>query len=186
MPPRRRPRGAQQRLVSVSFALGLAESKLATDPVAAKEILDTARRELATSLEELRELARGLHPAILSSRGLATAVRQLAMTAPLPVDVSIPAERFPESTEAAAYYLITETLANATKHARAQTVWVNVTRDDESMTVVVADDGVGGADPAGGSGLQGLADRVESLDGTLSVTSRPGRGTTIRAELPCG
>ena len=178
--------GAQQRLVSVSFALGLAESKVLADPAAAREILAATRQELSTSLEELRELARGIHPAVLSSRGLGAAVRALAMTAPLPVEVSIPPERFPEPAEAAAYYLITEALANASKHARANAVWVSAAREDHRMTVVISDDGVGGADLTQGSGLRGLADRVEALDGALWVTSEPGRGTTIRAELPCG
>lgn len=178
--------GAQQRLVSVSYALGLAESKLPADPTAARAIMQTARQDLGSSLEELRELARGIHPAVLSSRGLRVAVQALAMTAPMPVDVTAPAGRLPEQIEAAAYYLIAEALANTTKHADATAAQVVVARTARELIVQIHDDGRGGADISAGTGLRGLADRVEALDGTLSVTSDPGRGTTIRASIPCG
>jgi signal transduction histidine kinase len=178
--------GAQQRLVSVSYALGLAESKLPADATAARSIMDTARQELSQSLEELRELARGIHPAVLSSRGLGVAVQALAMTAPFPVDVMAPPGRLPEPVEAAAYYLIAEALANATKHANATSVQVAVSRIGQDLILQVHDDGRGGANISAGTGLRGLADRVEALDGTLSVTSESGRGTTIRASIPCG
>jgi signal transduction histidine kinase len=178
--------GAQQRLVSVSYALGLAESKLPVDPAAAQAILETARQELSASLEELRELARGIHPAVLSSRGLRVAVQALAMTVPVPVDLTAPSGRLPEPVEAAAYYLIAEALANITKHANATSVQVEVSRTTKDLLIEVHDDGRGGADLSAGSGLRGLADRVEALDGNLSVISEIGRGTTIRASIPCG
>jgi signal transduction histidine kinase len=178
--------GAQQRLLSVSFALGLAESRLPTDPEGARAIVVTARDELGQALEELRELARGIHPAVLTSRGLGVALKALAMAAPLPVDIAVPPGRLPEPVEAAAYYLVAEAVANATKYAHARGVKVAMSRRDGHVAVIVIDDGVGGADPSAGSGLRGLADRVEALDGRFSVTSPPGGGTTIQASIPCG
>lgn len=178
--------GAQQRLVSVSFALGLAEARLPDAPESAQEIVTAARQELGRALEELRELAHGIHPAILTSRGLQGALEALAMTAPVPVDLAVRPERLPGSVEAAAYYLVAEALANVSKYARATNVRVGVARRNGHLVVTVSDDGVGGADPTAGSGLQGLADRVEALDGRLSVTSPLGRGTTIQARIPCG
>ena len=178
--------GAQQRLLAVSFALGLAESRLPDDPAGARDVVTAARDELGQALEELRELARGIHPAILTSRGLPSALEALAMTAPVPVELSVSGERLPAPVEAAAYYLVAEAVSNATKHARARAVRVGVTREDGQVLVTIADDGVGGADPAGGSGLRGLADRVEALDGRLSVHSPAGSGTRIQASIPCG
>ena len=144
-----------------------------------------ASEELAHALEELRELARGIHPAVLSERGLAAALEALAGRAPLPVEVDVPAERLPERVEAAAYYVISESLANVAKYAEASAVEVSVARRNGRAIVEVADDGRGGADPTRGSGLSGLADRVEALDGVLTVESTSGRGTRIRAEIPC-
>jgi signal transduction histidine kinase len=178
--------GAQQRILAVSFALGLAESRLPADPSDARAIVTAARQELGQALEELRELARGIHPAILTSRGLDGALQALAMSAPVPVELAVGADRLPPAVEAAAYYLIAEAVANATRHARARAVSVAVARRDGRVVVTVADDGVGGADPAAGSGLRGLADRVEALDGRLSVRSPAGQGTTIEASIPCG
>jgi PAS domain S-box-containing protein len=177
--------GAQQRLVSLSLALRLAQARLADQPEEAERILAGASEELAQALEELRELARGIHPAVLSERGLAAALEALAGRAPLPVEVSAPAERLPERVEAAAYYVISESLANVAKYAEASAVEVSVARLNGRAIVEVADDGRGGADPTRGSGLRGLADRVEALDGVLTVESTSGRGTRIRAEIPC-
>jgi signal transduction histidine kinase len=137
-------------------------------------------------LEELRELARGLHPAVLTDKGLRAAVQALAGRAPIHVEIAeIPAERLPESVEAAAYYLIAEALTNVAKYAHASTVQVRIAVSEGRVSVEVSDDGVGGADPAGGSGLRGLADRVEALGGALAVVSPAGAGTRVRAEIPC-
>ena len=177
--------GAQQRLVALSLALRVALAKLDSDPAAARATLADAGEELSLALAELRELARGLHPAILSDRGLRPAVEMLAGRAPVPVEIAeVPAERLPEPVEAAAYYLIAEALTNVAKYAGASTVRVRVAADDAAVVVEVADDGAGGADPAGGSGLRGLADRVEALGGSLEVVSPAGSGTSLRAEIP--
>jgi PAS domain S-box-containing protein len=178
--------GAQQRLVSLSLALRLAHSRLRDSPEEAERLLTGASEELAQALEELRELARGIHPAVLSERGLAAALEALAGRAPVPVDVTVPPERLPPAVEAAAYYVISEALANVAKYAEASAVEICVTRQNGRAVVEVADDGVGGADPTRGSGLSGLVDRVEALDGILKVESTPGAGTRIRAEIPCG
>jgi PAS domain S-box-containing protein len=177
--------GAQQRLVALSLTLRMAQTKLESDPVAARTMLADAGKELALALEELRELARGLHPAVLTDRGLAAAVEMLAGRANIPVEVvELPDERLPEPVEAAAYYLIAEALTNVTKYAEASTVRVRVAARAGGIVVEVSDDGVGGADPSGGSGLRGLADRVESLGGSLEVVSPVGAGTSLRAEIP--
>jgi PAS domain S-box-containing protein len=175
--------GAQQRLVALSLALRLAQAKVATDPAAAEEILAGASEELAQALEELRELARGIHPAVLTDRGLRAALDGLAARTPLPVEVSVPDERFPEPIEAAVYYVVSEAVTNVVKHAEASAIDVRVASAGRSLVLAVADDGVGGAD-ATRSGLRGLADRVAVLDGTLSVVSPPGGGTRIVAEIP--
>jgi signal transduction histidine kinase len=177
--------GAQQRLVTLALVLRLAESRLTDDPVAAAELLGRASEELALGLEELRELARGIHPAILTDRGLTPAVEALATRATLPVEVhGMPSERLPEAIEAAAFYVVSEALANVAKYASASRARVEVALDDGLLVVEVSDDGVGGADAGKGSGLRGLADRVEALGGGLRVSSEPGQGTTVRAELP--
>jgi PAS domain S-box-containing protein len=178
--------GAQQRLVSLSLALRLAQARLKDAPEEANRLLSGAGEELGFALEELRELARGIHPAVLSDRGLSAALEALAGRAPVPVAVEVPSDRLPEPVEAAAYYVISESLANVAKYAEASAVEVRVTRRNGRAIVEVADDGVGGADPTRGSGLRGLADRVEALDGVLQVESTPGAGTRIRAEIPCG
>ena len=178
--------GAQQRLVSLSLALRLAQAKLEADPEGAKDILTAAGDELALALAELRELARGIHPAMLTDRGLGAAVESLVTRAPVPVELeAMPDERLPAPVEAAAFYVISEALANVGKYAQASLARVSVTRENGRAVVEVDDDGVGGADPGGGSGLRGLVDRVEALDGTLEVVSPEGKGTRIRAEIPC-
>jgi PAS domain S-box-containing protein len=177
--------GAQQRLVSVSLSLRLALAQLDSDAVAARAILADAGDELTVALDELRELARGLHPAVLTDRGLGAAVRMLAGRAPVAVEIdAIPDERLPEPVEAAAYYLIAEALTNIAKYARASRARVRVAPSATGVVVEVSDDGIGGADPVGGSGLRGLADRVEALGGALHVDSPAGGGTTLRAEIP--
>jgi PAS domain S-box-containing protein len=177
--------GAQQRLVSLALSLKIALAKLESDPEAARATLTAAGEELARALDELRELARGLHPAVLTDRGLRAAVEMLAGRAPVPVEiVDIPAERLPEAVEAAAYYLVAEALTNVAKYASASIVTVRVAANDDRLLVEIADDGVGGADPSSGSGLRGLADRVEALGGSLDVVSPAGGGTTLRAQLP--
>jgi PAS domain S-box-containing protein len=176
--------GAQQRLVSLSLALRLAQTQLERDPAGAGQLLEASREELAHALEELRELARGIHPAVLTDRGLDAALEALAARTPLPVDIDGPDCKLPPQVEAAAYYVVSEALANVTKYAGASTVEVKVERMNGYALVEVADDGVGGADPLRGSGLRGLADRVASLSGRLDVESPPGVGTRVRAEIP--
>jgi signal transduction histidine kinase len=174
--------GAQQRLVVLSFALRLLRAEVGGDAAAQ---VDAATAELRDALDELRELARGLHPAVLSDHGLRAAVEMLAARAPVPVEiVEVPDERLPEAVEAAAYYLIAEALTNVAKYAQASAVRISVAAREARLAVEVSDDGVGGADAAGGSGLRGLADRVEALSGSLEVVSPAGGGTSLRAEIP--
>jgi PAS domain S-box-containing protein len=177
--------GAQQRLVATSLSVRLAATRAREDPQL-HAMLDRAGEELALALEELRELARGLHPAVLSDHGLGAALESLATRAPVPVriDVALDGERLPQPIEAAAYYVVAEALTNMAKYAQASEASVSVGRADGRAFVEVTDDGVGGADEAGGSGLRGLVDRVEALGGRLTVTSPAGAGTRVRAELP--
>ena len=179
--------GAQQRLVALSLELRLCERKLEAGDPAAGELLRQAKAELADALDELRELARGIHPAILTDRGLVPALEMLAGRASVPVEVSAElGERLPAPVEVGAYYIVAEALTNASKHARASHVRVFVRRSDTDAIVQVIDDGDGGADQRGGSGLRGLRDRVEALGGELDVESREGVGTTLTARLPTG
>jgi PAS domain S-box-containing protein len=171
--------GAQQRLVSVLLMLGRLRR-----PGEDEQLLEGAVDELAAGLQELRELASGLHPAVLSERGLAPALEALALRAPLPVTLAaLPDRRLPEQVEAAAYYVVAEALANTQKHAGASHAVVTARVDPDRLIVEVEDDGAGGADPEG-EGLRGLHDRVEALDGTLEVDSPAGGGTRVRARLP--
>jgi PAS domain S-box-containing protein len=177
--------GAQQRLVSLSLALRLAQAKLEQDPEGADAILNAAGEELTQAIAELRELARGIHPAVLTDRGLPAALEALASRAPLPVELSTNLdERLPGPVEAAAYYVVAEALTNVAKYAAASAVRVSAERNDGRVVVEVADDGIGGADPTRGTGLRGLADRVEALDGRLDVESEAGAGTRVRAVIP--
>ena len=177
--------GAQQRLVTVALQLRLLEDRIRGDPEAV-ELVTTASDQLALSLAELRELARGLHPAVLE-RGLGAALSSLASRSAVPTTVSheLPA-RLPEPIELAAYFVASEALANVAKYAQATTATVRVWSAGGVACIEIADDGIGGADHATGSGLRGLADRVEALQGSLSVHSTAGAGTVITAELPCG
>ena len=176
--------GAQQRLVATSLTVRMAARRVTADP-ALRAMLDGAGDEIGRALEELRELARGLHPAVLSDHGLRAAIEAVADVAPLPVAVDVPLdERLPETVEAAAYFVVCEALTNVAKYARASEARVRVGRTDDRAHVEVVDDGVGGADERDGSGLRGLADRVEALGGRLVVSSPAGAGTAVRAELP--
>jgi PAS domain S-box-containing protein len=178
--------GAQQRLAALSLSLRLAEARLPTDAEQASELLKAARDELARALDELRELARGLHPNVLTDRGLGPALESLVLRSPFPVEVDVPAERLAPPIEAAAYYVAAEALANVAKYAHAESAHVRIVMDErrDELVVEVADDGIGGADATRGSGLKGLEDRVEALDGTLEVDSPLGGGTRIRARIP--
>jgi PAS domain S-box-containing protein len=178
--------GAQQRLVSVTLRLQVwlaGHRELLGD---ARAELDGVLGELRAGLAELRDLAHGLHPAVLSDRGLKYALSSLANRAAVPVELhaALPSERLPANLEAAAYFTVCEALANVAKHAQASRAWVNVERRDDQLDVEVGDDGVGGADARSGSGLQGLRDRVAAVNGTLAIDSRPGAGTVVRARLP--
>jgi signal transduction histidine kinase len=177
--------GAQQRLIALSLELGLWEDGLQDDPDASRR-LEQARREIATSLDELRDVARGLHPAVVSGHGLEVALEQLAARGPVPVRLNVDVEaRMPERLEVAAFYLVSESLANIGKHANATRATVDVARTDVRVVIEIVDDGVGGADTELGSGLRGLADRVEALEGRLRIWSPKGGGTRLRAEIPC-
>jgi signal transduction histidine kinase len=178
--------GTQQRLVSIAMALGLAESKLAADRPAVEPVLREARDALTVALAELRELTQGIRPAILVERGLVAALDDLARRAALPVRVEVNiGGRLPEQVEGAAYFVVSEALANGAKHSHASEVRLHAFLKDGLLLLEVSDDGIGGAATGTGSGLRGLADRVEALGGRLTVSSPPGRGTTLRAEIPC-
>jgi signal transduction histidine kinase len=176
--------GAQQRLIALALRLSLLERQLGDDP-RAREQLTVAREEIAQSLDELRDVARGLHPAVLSGHGLTVAVESLAVRAPLPVRLHLEVGRLPEPVEVSAYYVVSESLANIAKHAQASVADVSLARADSVLIVEVVDDGVGGADTEAGSGLRGLADRVEALGGRLRVWTPLGGGTRVQAEIPC-
>jgi signal transduction histidine kinase len=177
--------GAQQRLVSLALTLRLAREKLDSEPCETARLLDRSREELAEALEELRELARGIHPAVLSDRGLGAAVEALARRAPLPVTiVGLPAEALPEQVELAAYFVVSEALTNVAKYASASRASVTVTRGDDRLELAISDDGVGGADPDLGTGLRGLSDRLATIEGRLDIDSKAGQGTTVRARIP--
>jgi signal transduction histidine kinase len=178
--------GTQQRLTSIALALGLAESKLTTDPRAAGAGVRQAKQALEAALAELRDLSHGIHPSVLTTRGLGPALEDLAYTAPLPVTVAADLNgRLPERVEAGAYYAVAEGLANIAKHAQASTATVVLARERGRLLLRVRDDGIGGADPNRGTGLRGLTDRLQALGGTFEVDSPPGRGTELRAAIPC-
>ena len=179
--------GAQQHLVALLLSLRtlwLVALHASCGFSARAETLGHAIHELQQALDELVELARGIHPATLTTRGLRLAAAELARRAPLPVSFEAPEGRYPDAVEAAAYYVVSEALANVAKYAKATQASVRITDDGETLSVEAADDGVGGADAARGSGLSGLADRVAALDGTLEVDSPAGAGTRVRAEIP--
>jgi signal transduction histidine kinase len=177
--------GAQQRLVSMALEVRLARARVGREPESAEPFLEHLGQELAEASSELRELARGIHPAVLTDRGLAAAVSALASRAPVPVDIlELPEDRLAPGTEATAYFTVAEALTNVAKYAEATHATIRVAREDGLLVVEVRDDGVGGASADGGSGLSGLADRLGACEGSLSVTSPPGEGTLVRALLP--
>ena len=177
--------GAQQRLVALALDVRLARGLAERDPDAAGPALERIGEELAAATAELRELARGIHPALLTERGLAPAVSALVTRATVPVEiVELPDGRLPPVAEATAYFTVSEALTNVAKYAQATHASVRLAREDGALVVEVRDDGIGGASVGAGSGLSGLTDRVGACDGSLSVTSPPGEGTLVRAVLP--
>jgi len=178
--------GAQARLVALALDLGMAEERFERDPEGARELVEKAREEAKQALAELRDLARGMRPALLAERGLPEAIRALAARTKLPTSVTVlPGDDVPPAVESAAYFVVAEALTNAVKHSNASRLTVDVTRDGDHLVVQVADDGKGGA-TLSGSGLTGLRKRVEALDGALRLASPPGGPTLLHAELPCG
>jgi signal transduction histidine kinase len=177
--------GAQQRLVALALELGLLAEQADNDP-GTQDRLKHARSEVAESLDELRDIARGLHPAVVSGHGLAVALESLAATTPFEVQLQTDGlPRLPEQLEVAAYYVVSESLTNAAKHAQADRVTVEAGITDDTLMVEIVDNGIGGADSERGTGLRGLADRIEALNGRLRVWSPVGKGTRVRAEIPC-
>jgi signal transduction histidine kinase len=177
--------GAQQRLVALALDLQVVQARLDRDPRAAAELLAAARKELAQAIEELRELARGLHPPILTDRGLRAALAALARRAPMPVRLKAPlGARLPEPVETAAYYLVAEALTNAAKHAQAGAATVTLSLDGDRLRIEIRDDGLGGAAVQPGGGLHGLVERLEALGGGIEVDSPVGAGTTVTGVIP--
>jgi PAS domain S-box-containing protein len=177
--------GAQQRLVALGLDVRVARAQIERDPSQAGPLLDRLGEDLAAASAELRELARGIHPAVLTDRGLAPAIVALAARAPVPVEVvDVPEERLPAAAETTAYFTVSEALTNVAKYARASHATVRLANEHDALVVEVRDDGIGGAQASAGSGLAGLADRVGACDGWLSVSSPPGEGTLVRAVLP--
>jgi signal transduction histidine kinase len=179
--------GAQQELVGAVISLKLAQRRLARAPDEAGELLEEALEHMETGIRELRELAAGIHPSVLTDRGLGAALEALARRSPMPVELmDVPPQRLPVPVEMSAYFVVAEALTNAAKHARCSHVQVGVRVEEGGVTVEVRDDGVGGADPSAGSGLRGLADRVSALGGMLEIESPPGEGTAVTARLALG
>jgi signal transduction histidine kinase len=178
--------GTQQRLVSIAMSLGLLETKLPDQPKAAQPLVRETREALALALAELRELTHGINPPLLTERGLAAALDELCRRAALPTHLDLTIDRrLPDQIETAAYFTVSEALTNAAKHSHANEIRVFASYRGQRLTIEIGDDGIGSATPNGGSGLRGLADRIEALGGRFTISSPPGRGTTLRAELPC-
>ncbi|AVT35684.1 sensor domain-containing protein [Plantactinospora sp. BB1] len=178
--------GAQARLVALSMSIGLAEELMSRDPAAARRLMAEAREASGQALGELRDLVRGIHPPVLAERGLAGAIRALALKLPLPVEVDVELPGRPLApVESAVYFTAAELLANVAKHSSARNAWVRLRHGDGRLVMVVGDDGAGGADPAGGTGLRGIERRLAAFDGTMFVASPPGGPTTVTMELPC-
>jgi len=179
--------GAQHRLAFIAMELGRARAKLAEDPDGADVLLAGAHEESKRAMAELRDLVRGIHPSVLTDRGLDAAISGVGERCPMPVDIAVDvAVRPAAAQETAAYYVVAESLTNVTRHSRASRAGVDVALHDDRLVVTVSDDGCGGAAGVPGSGLEGLRQRIEALDGTLTIDSPPGGPTAIRAELPCG
>ena len=178
--------GAQQRLVTLNLALAMARDRATGADPELETLLDSASKEAREALVELRELARGIHPAVLTETGLCGAVEALVERSLIATTVTtVPTERFPAPIEATAYFVVCEALTNVAKHAAAHAATIEIVRSASVLMVRVDDDGIGGARPDGGSGLRGLADRVASIGGSLRIESPPGAGTHIEAEIPC-
>jgi signal transduction histidine kinase len=178
--------GVQARLVALGMSLGLADELVGDDPDAARELLADARRSTSQALAELRDVVRGIHPPVLADRGLDGAVRALALASPLPteVEVEVPS-RLPAPVESAAYFAVAEALGNVIKHSHASRAWVRLRHAGGTLSMVVGDDGRGGADPSDGTGLRGIGRRLAAFDGTIEVASPPGGPTVVTMELPC-
>lgn len=178
--------GAQQRLVKLSMDLGMAKEKMESDPEAARVLVAEAHEEAKRAMAEIRNLARGIHPAVLSDRGLDAAVSSLASRSPVPVTVEIDLdERLPDTVESSAYFIVAEALTNVARHSNASQAGVTMRRDADRLLIDIVDDGKGGADASQGTGLAGMADRAAALDGTLTIDSPAGGPTRIHVELPC-
>jgi signal transduction histidine kinase len=178
--------GVQARLVSLSMVIGLADTLIDRNPVEAHKLLAEARESSGTALVELRHLVRGIHPPVLAERGLGGAVRALALSLPIPITVDVDLPGRPDSpVESAAYFAVAEALTNMIRHSRAHTGSVSIRHADGALTMVVADDGTGGADPAAGTGLRGIERRLAAFDGTITLSSPPGGPTVITMEVPC-
>src|SRR4051794_139246 len=178
--------GAQQRLMALGIDMRLARDQVASNPAEAVELLDAALHELGEATAELRELARGIHPSVLTNRGLDAALQALAGRSPVPVVIVAPGHRFPSPIESAVYFVVAEALTNATRYASAREITVSILDRHGVVEVEVRDDGIGGANPEHGSGLRGIHDRIAALDGHLELASVGGEGTTLRVRLPCG
>jgi len=179
--------GVQQRLVGLSLELRAAEAMAPPDDDELIRQLAQVGEGLAGALDELRELSRGIHPAILSKGGLAPALKALVRRSAVPVSLDLAVDRrLADRVEVGAYYVVSEALTNAVKHAQASKVEIHARASDRVLELTIGDDGVGGADPAQGSGLTGLSDRIEALGGTIAIVSLPGQGTSLRVELPLG
>jgi signal transduction histidine kinase len=178
--------GAQARLVALAMSLGMAEETVIRDPEAARELLAEARAASSQALSELRDLVRGIHPPVLADRGLDGAIHALVLANPMPTDVEIDIPgRLSAPVESAAYFAVAETLTNVAKHAGASKAWIRLGYQDGKLNVLIGDDGRGGADPAGGTGLRGIERRLAAFDGTLVVSSPIGGPTVVVMNLPC-
>jgi signal transduction histidine kinase len=179
--------GAQQRLLALSLSLASTRQRMGeSDDAGVRDVLARAGEQLQEAITELRELARGIHPILLTQEGLGPSLQGLAERASVPVELHCVKGRFPEAVEATAYFVAAEALTNAMRHAHTSQVWVDIDRREKELVVSIRDSGIGTADVSRGSGLRGLADRVAAIGGSLSVDSRPGAGTTVTARLPCG
>jgi signal transduction histidine kinase len=179
--------GAQPRLVALAMDLGAARQRLETDPEGGRQLVAEAHEEAKAALKEIRDLVRGIHPVILEDRGLDAALSAVVARQPVPVELTVDIGRRPPATvESAAYFVVSEALANVARHAQASRARVAIAQSSDRLIIEVRDDGIGGADPAGGTGLSGLAERVSGMGGTMDLLSPPGGPTTLLVELPCG
>ena len=179
--------GAQQRLIAVAMSLGIARQRLDDDPESARLLVGEAHDEVKSALKELRDLVRGIHPVILEDRGLDAALSAVIARCSVPVDLRVDVvERPVAAVESAAYFIVSEALVNVVRHAQATATTVEIARRGDRLTIAVADNGIGGADPSRGTGLQGLSDRVAAIDGWMQVVSPVGGPTTLMVEVPCG